>query len=110
MDSKAEDSYMVCTVSTRDAESGLEDGNFFSPFHKNSSSLETGNLGGPLESATTILLILRSHHTLLYLKFPSPKSEGLVMARGPGDRLWSLDTLCHMERSVYVILHLYIFL
>lgn len=22
------------------------------------------------------------------LKFPSPKSEGLVMARDPGDRLW----------------------
>lgn len=43
-------------------------------------------------------------------KFPSPTCEGLLMARGPGDRLGVLDTLCHMERSVYVILHLYIFL
>lgn len=35
----------------------------------------------------TILLILRSHHTFMGLKFPSPTCEGLLMAQGPGDRL-----------------------
>lgn len=32
------------------------------------------------------------------------------MAKGLRDRLWASELLRHMENSVYVILHLYIFL
>lgn len=32
------------------------------------------------------------------------------MARGLRDRLWASEPLCHMENSVYVILHVYLFL
>lgn len=110
MDGKAENSYRVSTGKSTDADSGLED---------NSASLPPWEwfwngdrkLGGALlYLPSTSLLILEKSPYLMGLKFPPLKNEGLVMIRGPGDRLCVCEPLCHVERSMYVILRLNIFL